>query len=253
MTKLLPWLRRATALATLVVAALLCWQCLDIYLTGNSPENLDENGVHLTQVYTAEDVGARLGSLAVPFAAYAALIVVTAVAGVRVPADKERPALTPENRLRLMKKRVETLPAEAVQEEKLRRNTWIATTAVLVFCAVMALVYLLNGENFSSWNLESVMGSMLLHVAPWVVLGLVAVYAAFRACDRSMARECEALKGQPTAAAKPAKGNAFPVEALRMDLYAAAIVFIVLGVMNGGLYDVLVKAIMICTECIGLG
>ena len=32
-----------------------------------------------------------------------------------------------------------------------------------------------------------------------------------------------------------------------------AIVFIVLGVMNGGLRYVLVKAINICTECIGLG
>lgn len=41
--------------------------------------------------------------------------------------------------------------------------------------------------------------------------------------------------------------------ALRAGLYAVAIVFIVLGVMNGGLQDVLVKAVNICTECIGLG
>ena len=41
--------------------------------------------------------------------------------------------------------------------------------------------------------------------------------------------------------------------ALRAGLYAVAIVFIVLGVMNGGLRDVLVKAVNICTECIGLG
>ena len=41
--------------------------------------------------------------------------------------------------------------------------------------------------------------------------------------------------------------------ALRVVLYAAAVVLIVLGVMNGGLRDVLVKAINICTECIGLG
>ena len=41
--------------------------------------------------------------------------------------------------------------------------------------------------------------------------------------------------------------------ALRILLYAAAVLLIVLGVMNGGLRDVLVKAIQICTECIGLG
>ena len=40
---------------------------------------------------------------------------------------------------------------------------------------------------------------------------------------------------------------------LRCTLLVAALLFVVLGVMNGGLYDVLVKAINICTECIGLG
>ena len=40
---------------------------------------------------------------------------------------------------------------------------------------------------------------------------------------------------------------------LRRILMAAAVVFIILGVMNGGMKDVLVKAIKICTECVGLG
>ena len=44
-----------------------------------------------------------------------------------------------------------------------------------------------------------------------------------------------------------------PVRAWRIALAAAAVAFIVLGVMNGGLWDVLVKAVNICTECIGLG
>ncbi len=40
---------------------------------------------------------------------------------------------------------------------------------------------------------------------------------------------------------------------VRIVLYLAAVVFVVLGVLNGGMHDVLVKAIRICTECIGLG
>jgi hypothetical protein len=40
---------------------------------------------------------------------------------------------------------------------------------------------------------------------------------------------------------------------LRRILMAAAIVFIVMGVFNGSMKDVLVKAIRICTECVGLG
>lgn len=69
-----------------------------------------------------------------------------------------------------------------------------------------------------------------------------------------MNREIAALKGhvgretseQPTP-------RRLPVGLLRAGLYGVAILFIVLGVMNGGLRDVLVKAINICTECIGLG
>ena len=36
-------------------------------------------------------------------------------------------------------------------------------------------------------------------------------------------------------------------------LIVVAIVMIVIGVLNGGMNDVLQKAIKICTECIGLG
>ena len=36
-------------------------------------------------------------------------------------------------------------------------------------------------------------------------------------------------------------------------LFCISIFFIVLGIMNGGLLDVLAKAVKICSECIGLG
>ena len=41
--------------------------------------------------------------------------------------------------------------------------------------------------------------------------------------------------------------------ALWAALFAAAVVLIVLGVVNGGAWDVLAKAVKICSECIGLG
>ncbi|MBR4236391.1 MAG: hypothetical protein IKR85_10085 [Clostridia bacterium] len=40
---------------------------------------------------------------------------------------------------------------------------------------------------------------------------------------------------------------------LRAALYACALALIILGILNGGLNDVYVKARNICTECIGLG
>lgn len=150
MTKLLPWLRRATALATIALAAVMCWQCMEIYAAGMRPENLDANGARIAQIYTREAVSQRLSALLLPAAGYAALIAVTAWVGRK--ASERQPA------------------------RKTGRRT------------------------------------------------------GMRAGLRPQARLW-----------------------VRLSLYAAAIAFIVLGVMNGGLRDVLVKAIMICTECIGLG
>ncbi|MBQ6382160.1 MAG: hypothetical protein IJJ42_00995 [Clostridia bacterium] len=41
--------------------------------------------------------------------------------------------------------------------------------------------------------------------------------------------------------------------AARLCLLAAAALLTVLGILNGGMQDVLTKAVWICTECIGLG
>lgn len=40
---------------------------------------------------------------------------------------------------------------------------------------------------------------------------------------------------------------------IRAFLFAAAVLCILAGILNGGMRDVLYKAINICTECIGLG
>ena len=39
----------------------------------------------------------------------------------------------------------------------------------------------------------------------------------------------------------------------RVCLYVLAAALVALGILNGGMKDVLTKAIWICTECIGLG
>ncbi len=49
------------------------------------------------------------------------------------------------------------------------------------------------------------------------------------------------------------KGRRAGVILLRVLLAAAGVALVVLGVFNGGMEDVLLKAINICTQCIGLG
>ena len=45
----------------------------------------------------------------------------------------------------------------------------------------------------------------------------------------------------------------YHIAAARIIIATVAVIFIVLGIFNGGMADVLSKAINICTECIGLG
>lgn len=255
MKRVLPWLRIAAALAVLTAAVLLCWQCVDIYAKGNAPENLDENGLYIQAVYRADDVGARLKKLALPLGICAAAVIAAAVVQTSVPDAKEKHTLTAENRLRLMKARAGEMPPEAVKEARLRRSLRIGAAALIILCAAPAAVWLLDKRNFASQDLERVMGSMLCAVGPWVLAGLAVHFIASELCSRSMERECETLRGAKGAAQQPSAPapKAFPLTAVRVTIFAAAAAFIVLGVMNGGLRDVLIKAINICTECIGLG
>lgn len=56
---------------------------------------------------------------------------------------------------------------------------------------------------------------------------------------------------RPVKKRKPANKKA--VAALRIAVAAAAVILIILGIAGGGLQDVLVKAVKICMECVGLG
>lgn len=154
MTRILSALRVLTAAAIVIMAVLLCWQCIDIYTVGNAPQNLDANGVHLTSVFRMDDVASRLKSLAAPLSLCMLLVAVTAV------------------------------------------------------------LHLVAGERPS---------------------------------------RCAVRNPDTTSTARPHEIDDAKLHWLRGVFLSLALAFILLGVMNGGLYDVLVKAINICTECIGLG
>ena len=65
---------------------------------------------------------------------------------------------------------------------------------------------------------------------------------------RSLSR-MEAFAGQKDQKARQERREAW----LRRGLLAAAIVMIAAGILNGSLRDVLVKAVNLCAECVGLG
>lgn len=157
MSRLLKVLRWLTAAGTVLVLLLIAWQCVDIYLVGNSSANLDANGIHLQDVFRMDDVADRLSRFVLPLAVYGALVLLSVIMHM------------------------------LYGQGRMAKQDAVSKTA---------------------FNVQS---------------------------------------------GKEHANQSVRLPAIRIVLFGVAVLFIVLGVMNSGWYDVLVKAINICTECIGLG
>ena len=243
---------------TLALCVALCASAIAIYAGGLAARA--ETGRSTLPIYTREGVGSALLRVspiaALWLAAVAATLALRRGENARKPA---RPAGM--EALRLLSARVEKPPFAALRERRLRRIYMAVTGGLLCALTVCALVYLLDHAHFTSWDLEQVTGDMLRAVAPLAALGFAALCLCAHLNDRSRAREIGALR--QTLRANPAAGRVYvPYKGaadtrarvwLRAALYAVAIALVIAGVLNGGMNDVLIKAINICTECIGLG
>ncbi len=254
-SQILRWMEALLAVMTLVVGSLMMIQCVRIYMEGTAPSNLTEAGVRIHDVYSREIVAAHWKPVAVPVLVWLVLLVICAAGHLVLPKEKRRlPAVEPEITLSLLRARREN--TEAMRREQHGRSVGrIICLVWCLVCAALAAVYLLDVSHFTSWDLEQVMGQMLLHVAPPTVAAFAALMALSAWEGRSVRREIDAAKQAPVkqgeAAANKQEGRG--VALWQICLYAMAVALVILGVLNGGMYDVLVKAINICTECIGLG
>lgn len=148
------------------------------------------------------------------------------------------------------------------KERRYRRIWYIIAIALSVISAVLATVLVLVRE-YTVENLNSdVIGAILVSL-PLAALALATWCVAIILCDASYSKELDLLKSatknNPTLILRKnienePKSNRFAIIlAARITVFAVAAVFIAIGIINGGMADVLSKAVKICTECIGLG
>lgn len=267
------------ALSTLLTAGLLAAQCVQIHEAG---------------AFSREIVRARLDSLAWAGALWLALLAATLLlkhinrkenplrtsAETRLSADENRSwalagkhgqqtaarfsaeAVPEEVRLRLLLMRAEKTDAMRAEERR-RRMARGACAGICAGCAVMVARYLVNPANFTSRELELVIGRLLWHIAPWIFVGFACAILCECVRGRSFRREIELAARSPERAsfknaqtdsgASREKRARLAKTAARAAMFALAVALLALGAANGGMRDVLVKAINICTECIGLG
>ena len=213
----------------------------------------------LEAVYTPEGVEAALLRISPLLLAVIGLAAAGRLWGIR-GGDCARPRPLPEAERNLLVSRLKE-PGEAIRGERNRQRIlrWISRAAFAV-CMIPVLIYCADRSHFPENDLEAMISSLVLHTAPWTAAGLLLLLIGELLAEKSVRREIDAararLKAEKGGRPDPAAAGELPprgTAAIQILLLLAAGGLIVLGVLNGGLNDVLLKAINICTECIGLG
>ena len=150
---------------------------------------------------------------------------------------------------------------------------WSVCAVFALVGAIMIIVYLATPANFSlagDVHPNTVIVRMVRFVLPWVAASMLLFIGATLYERFTAKKELEIIKklivlgkGAPAAeesaliakrdAALKVAGSWQVKLALRCALFAIAVVFIVIGALDGGFVETMTKAINICTECIGLG
>ena len=251
------------AVFTLAVGVAVICVVADIYYTGKGTD----------VIYSREIVGERLEKLAIPIV----MLIAAAIAGVVFPLFEARVKPKSEDAI---KKLLVRLPEGGKDEEFsaakksfdkyfiIRICVWSAALAVTLAGAIYTLCYLLNTANFLGEDVTAAMLNLVKCVMSFTFASLVALAVAATVNGvlakkqltqmKAMIKHGDGTKPYAESLAvwqkiKTAANGTAVIWTVRGIIFIAAIVFIALGVLNGGAHDVLVKAINICQECIGLG
>ena len=242
--------------------ALIC-VAADIYYSGEGP------GLY----YSREIVGDRLKKLAIPLL----ILIAAIIAGALFPLYEVKAKRSSEETLKKLQRR---MPKEGEGEEfasaqqayrKMKITklaVWCSALAVALAGSIATLVYLADTAHFAGNNFTAHILGLVKVALPCTLVALgVFVAASFvnGYCSK------EQIKHIKTMIRCGSKEIAIPKELEILDnvnkvashsitlwvvrgaVFALAVTFIILGILNGGANDVLVKAINICTECIGIG
>lgn len=242
-------------IAAVLIVALgiaLMLSCLDIYRSAP------------TQPYSAEAVALRFQRIAVLVWVVVALVVGGILLGLALPLDEprikaRRDEVETMNRLKAKAGQPEGCGCDARKEQNYRKVCKKITAGLCILLAVYPAIYYSNWHNFPIQDLNNhVVKAILVAMIPTAIaLGLC--FGCSLLCSKSIARETAIYKSMiaankgsaPLPQAAPSQGKGLLIA--RCAVLAAAIVCIALGAFNGGVQDLLAKAIAICTECIGLG
>lgn len=237
------------AVLVVILGVCLAVSCVTIYKSGDRP-------------FTYESIGAQFEAIRLPVYACLAAVLGGFALSVFMPRYKRPPAEAPSISVKLRRLRLRREITDAARREARFRHTLQAIgTAVWAACAVPVVIYMLDPSNFylAEQDPNPAIIAFMKVFLPCVTVALGVAVVLVSAVKVSVMREIAMLeasapRGEGDDDDIPEK-NTDPkvIRTVRIAVFALAAAFIVIGAFNGGLDDVLAKAIAICTECIGLG
>ena len=148
-----------------------------------------------------------------------------------------------------------------IYERNSRFGTKVYFYTITALFTTFAFAYILFIAEFSVENLSSDVIRAFSISLPLVAAGVAALTVCAILCESSAGRERKLLLDAVKNGYKPAlpvteeicDKDVKRAKIVRYVIIGIAVLLIVLGIFNGGMDDVLAKAVKICTECIGLG
>ena len=250
-----------------LIAVLLSASAIRIFLEGSAWQAA---GHPSDWIYTREKAAGALAPILPLILASIVMTIIGLVKDIK-DEDTDKPVQDAEISRDLIAARVPQPSPEMASERETQKKLGIGGRIGFAVCMVPIFIYVTNADHFAQTDalgLDQNIVALIAFVVPWTIAGLACLVVTTILQEKSILRETEAAN----AAIKAAKAAAAPQIAkapaplvsvspetarrrilLRRVLMAAAVLFIVLGIFNGSMKDVLIKAIKICTECVGLG
>lgn len=239
----------------IVTGILLMTACVRVYKIGDRP-------------FTPENISAAFAKISFIVWITLAMTVIAIILALAMPSEKEKLCGATDkktvlkrllSRLNIEKLNEDTLH-NIEKEKKLRLCFRLGAITLSLAAIAPALVYTLNMNNYTADYNESVLLSCIwILPTSFFAMGISFIYVILE--NRSIERQLKFVKEAfsdssvrlPSKKSEAARAYPKAVLGVRISIAVIAVLFIALGIANGGMADVLSKAINICTECIGLG
>ena len=235
--------------AALIVSAIcLIISAYTIYNSGDKP-------------YTPESIGAEYAKIAIPlwitdFAVLAGIILNVALP---LPKNKEKSNKDPFVKLRILQKKLgDNCTHDGILRQRSIRK--VARTVCALLCAIAfipSIIILCDYDSFTVANLTPALLRVVYALLGGAVASGIFLFILSAIERKSATKEIEwtkvALSETSESDKKVVAESKNTTNIIRLVLLGVACVLIVIGLTQNGFYDVLQKAIRICTECIGLG